>query len=74
MCLACEEQDYFFRVWCAGFLARGEMPPGVTQEDLDAMGFELPAGLRGKDKAERPASSAAVPSANPFACDSPDGE
>ena len=74
MCLACEEQDYFFRVWCADFLARGEMPPGVTQEDLDAMGFELPAALRGKDKAEQPASPAAASSASPFACDSPDGE
>jgi hypothetical protein len=29
MCLACEEQEYFFRIWCAGFLARGELPPGV---------------------------------------------
>ena len=23
MCLACEEQEYFFRLWCADFLARG---------------------------------------------------
>ena len=50
MCLACEEQEYFFRVWCAGFLARGELPPDVTVEDLEAMGFELPASLR-KDQA-----------------------
>ena len=33
MCLACEEQEYFFRIWCAD-LARGEMPPGMTAEDL----------------------------------------
>ena len=32
MCLACEEQEYFFRIWCLDFLARGEMPPGVTAE------------------------------------------
>ncbi|MEA2949702.1 MAG: hypothetical protein QOI40_5032, partial [Alphaproteobacteria bacterium] len=32
MCLACEEQEYFFRLWCADFLARGEMPPGVAVE------------------------------------------
>src|ERR1700687_2392029 len=42
MCLACEEQEYFFRLWCADFLARGEMPPGVTAEDLEAMGLPLP--------------------------------
>ncbi len=73
MCLACEEQEYFFRVWCAGFIARGEMPPGVTPEDLAAMGFELPAALRGKDKPESPATPAAAP-ADAFVCDSPDGE
>jgi hypothetical protein len=73
MCLACEEQDYFFRVWCAGFIARGELPPGVTEEDLDAMGFELPEALRGKPKPEQPAATPA-PAASAFACDSPDGE
>ena len=72
MCLACEEQDYFFRVWCAGFIARGEMPPGVTEEDLDAMGFELPAAMRGKPKP--PTATAAAPAASAFSCDSPDGE
>ena len=30
MCLACEQQEYFFRLWCADFLARGEIPPGQT--------------------------------------------
>jgi len=72
MCLACEEQDYFFRVWCAGFIARGELPPGVSADDLDAMGFELPPALRSKDKPQQPATAADP--ANPFACDSPDGE
>ena len=46
MCLACEEQEYFFRLWCAGFLARGEMPPGVTADDLEAHG---PAAAEGDD-------------------------
>ena len=70
MCLACEEQEYFFRMWCADFLARGEMPPGVTVEDLDAMGLPRP----------RPAAAGAtlaaerrlVPAAGAFVCDSPD--
>jgi hypothetical protein len=70
MCLACEEQEYFFRMWCAGFLARGELPPGVTAEDLEAMGFELPAALRAGGKPQP--APAAAPGA--FACDSPDGE
>ena len=69
MCLACEEQEYFFRAWCAGFLARGEMPPGVAADDLNAMGFELPSA-RSKDL---PPPTAAAP-ATAFACDSPDGE
>jgi len=68
MCLACEEQEYFFRVWCADFLARGEMPPGVTAEDLEALGLPLPAaGGSEQQPAKRPA-----PAANAFACDSPD--
>jgi hypothetical protein len=70
MCLACEEQEYFFRVWCADFLARGEMPPGVTAEDLEAMGLPLPkaaAAGSGQAPAKPPA-----PAASAFACDSPD--
>ena len=76
MCLACEEQEYFFRVWCVGFLARGEMPPGVTMEDLEAMGLPPPKGTAaGPDgAADGPSASAKAPApaANAFACDSPD--
>ena len=68
MCLACEEQEYFFRVWCVDFLARGEMPPGVTMEDLEAMGLPPPNAKAG---GAAPAKLAA-PAANAFACDSPD--
>ena len=74
MCLACEEQEYFFRMWCAGFLARGEMPPGVTAEDLQALGLPLPTRATGgaaqepaQPQKQRPASAA-----DAFACDSPD--
>ncbi len=77
MCLACEEQEYFFRVWCAGFLARGEMPPGVSAEDLQALGLPLPKNkaeggvgqesAKQEDKAQRSA-----PGAGAFVCDSPD--
>jgi hypothetical protein len=67
MCLACEEQEYFFRLWCADFLARGEMPPGVTEEDLEALGLPKPAARAEQQSAQRPA-----PAANAFVCDSPD--
>jgi hypothetical protein len=61
MCLACEEQEYFFRVWCADFLARGEMPPGVTAEDLEAMGLPLPKpAVAGSDHAPAKASAPAA--------------
>jgi hypothetical protein len=76
MCLACEEQEYFFRVWCAGFLARGEMPPGVTAEDLQALGLPQPKGAaggagQGHETQDRKAQHSA-PGADAFACDSPD--
>jgi hypothetical protein len=79
MCLACEEQEYFFRIWCAGFLARGEMPPGVSTEDLEALGLPLPkkrddsAGQE-PDKAAKQDRKAqrSTPGADAFACDSPD--
>jgi len=70
MCLACEEQEYFFRLWCADFLARGEMPPGVTAEDLDALG--LPPPKAAGEGAEQTPAKVSAPAANPFVCDSPD--
>jgi hypothetical protein len=73
MCLACQEQEYFFRLWCADFLARGEMPPGMTADDLTALGFPppKPVGVSepGPDepKRQQPPSASST-----FACDSPD--
>ena len=57
MCLACEQQEHFFRLWCADFVARGEMPPGVTREHLQALGLPLPeaAGAR-PEPSRRPAA------------------
>ena len=69
MCLACEEQEFFFRAWCADFLARGEMPPGVTAEDLEALGLPQPAA----GGAGRPTAARVTPgAANAFTCDSGD--
>jgi hypothetical protein len=74
MCLACEQQEYFFRLWCAEFLARGEIPPGLTAEDLQALGLPLP---KPADKPADNSSKQELPkrpdrAANAFACDSPD--
>jgi hypothetical protein len=70
MCLACEQQEYFFRVWCARFLARNEMPPGVTAEDLQALGLSPPKSASGKGEEDlrKPEPRAG----NGFGCDSPD--
>jgi len=70
MCLACEEQEYFFRLWCVDFLARGEMPPGLTAEDLQALGLPLPKPAASSPKQELPKRPSRA--ANAFACDSPD--
>ena len=66
MCLACEQQGYFFRMWCADFIARGEMPPGVTAEDLKELDLPLPKASNAK--ADRSASAG---SGSTFACDAP---
>ena len=70
MCLACEQQEYFFRLWCAEFLARGEIPPGLTAEDLQALGLPLPNPADNSSKQELPKGPDGA--ANAFACDSPD--
>jgi hypothetical protein len=68
MCLACEQQEYFFRLWCAKFLARNEMPPGVTVEDLQALGLSPPKAAAGGREEDKPQPSAG----NAFACDPAD--
>lgn len=42
MCLACQESDYFFRLYIADKVARGEMPTGMTEDDLRELGIALP--------------------------------
>jgi hypothetical protein len=74
MCLACQEQEYFFRLWCADFLARGEMPPGVTADDLEALGLPLPKPPSdgSEQRSNEGKRQSPVTAANTFACDSPD--
>jgi len=68
--LPVNNRSIFFRLWCADFLARGEIPPGLTVEDLQALGLPLPkpaASGRKRKLPKRPAIAV-----NTFACDSPD--
>ena len=74
MCLACEEADNYFRLQLIDQIARGEMPPGMTAEDLEAMGLPPPKPVVGGAEVE-PANQPAkrpTPAANAFVCDSPD--
>jgi hypothetical protein len=68
MCLACEEQEMMFRYFVEQALANGEIPEGLTVEDIESMGYTAPPALKA---AESPAASKR---ANAFVCDSPDGE
>ena len=56
------------------FLARGEMPPGVTAADLEAMGLPKPAvgALAQEPATQQPTKPRSASAANAFACDSPD--
>jgi hypothetical protein len=92
MCLACEAQQEFFRVWCADMerkdldardkrghddaerpgspiVARGERPPGVSPQDLLAMGLPVPPSAA---VPPGPSSARRGQGAATFTCDSPD--
>jgi hypothetical protein len=70
MCLACEQQEYFFRLWCAKFLARNAMPPGVTVKDLQALGLSPPTPGTGKPEKDLPKPGPGA--ADAFSCDAAD--
>src|SRR4051812_31967416 len=42
MCMACEEADLYYRWQMLETIAKGEMPPGMTEDDLRAMEMPLP--------------------------------
>jgi hypothetical protein len=78
MCMACEEGDNFFRLLLVDQIARGEMPEGLTAQDLTNMGLPQPGEIeittepdgtviyRQKAPGKRPQ--------NAFVCDSPADE
>jgi hypothetical protein len=80
MCMACEEAEMFYRWQILEKVAKGEMPPGMTEDDLRAMDMPLPGEV---ELVEQPDGRVLLrkvrnpkPAAKPasFACDSPDSE
>ena len=81
MCMACEEADMYYRWQLLETIAKGEMPRGMTEEDLRAMEMPVPGEIelieepdgrviiRKVAAAKRPAKPA-----DAFVCDTPDNE
>ena len=42
MCMACEEAEMYYRWQLLEQIAKGEMPAGLTEDDLRAMDMPLP--------------------------------
>ena len=83
MCMACEEADLYYRWQMLELIAKGEMPPGMTEDDLRAMEMPVPGEIEMIEEAdgrivirkvEKPARRSKAKAANAFVCDSPDGE
>jgi hypothetical protein len=80
MCMACEEAEMFYRWQILEKVAKGEMPPGMTEDDLRAMDMPLPGEVELVEQPDGRVLLRKVKKAKPaartadFACDSPDSE
>ena len=77
MCLACEEAELYFRWQLLEQIAKGEMPPGMTEDDLRAMQLPLPGEVARFEEPDgtisfRKVDRAAKGKPSAFVCDSPD--
>jgi hypothetical protein len=82
MCMACEESQMYYRWNLLEQIAKGEMPEGMTEEDLRAMELPVPGEVEIVEEADgsivikrvaEPKRSKKVqPAANSFVCDTPD--
>ncbi len=79
MCMACEEAEMFYRWQLLERIAKGEMPEGMTEDDLRAMEMPLPGEIELVEEPDgrviiRKVSKSPKPKAkaNVFVCDSPD--
>ena len=77
MCMACQEAEMYYRWQILEQIAKGEMPRGMTEDDLRAMEMPLPGEIElveepdGRVIIRKVAQPAAKPS-NAFVCDTPD--
>lgn len=81
MCMACEEAEMFYRWRLLEQIAKGEMPEGISEDDLRAMGMPLPGEV---ELVEGPDGQVTVRKVTPkraikkpaatFVCDTPDSE
>jgi hypothetical protein len=74
MCLACEESEMYYRWQLLQQIAKGEMPVGVTEDDLRAMELPLPGEVELVEEPDgtmvlKRKTAAAAPKANAFICD-----
>ncbi len=81
MCMACEESDMAYRWQLVEQIAKGEMPSGLTAQDLSDMGLPQPGEIETTQEPDgtviyRQKAPAAKlpPRASAFVCDSPDDE
>jgi hypothetical protein len=79
MCMACEEAEMFYRWQLLERIAKGEMPQGMTEDDLRAMEMPLPGEIELVEEPDgrviiRKVAKAAKSEIKPsvFVCDSPD--
>jgi hypothetical protein len=76
--MACEEADMYYRWRLLEQIAKGEMPSGMTEDDLRAMEMPVPGEIELVEEPDgrviirrvRPAK----PAAAAFVCDTPDNE
>ena len=80
MCLACEEADMYYRWQLLQQIAKGDMPEGVSEDDLRLMGLPLPGEIEVVEEPDgtkvvrqkAPTETAPKEKASAFTCDSPD--
>jgi hypothetical protein len=77
MCMACEEAELYYRWQLLEQLAKGEMPAGLTEDDLRAMEMPLPGEIARFEEPDgtisfRKVAKAVKPKPSAFVCDSPD--
>jgi hypothetical protein len=80
MCFACEEADMSYRWLLVEQIAKGEMPSGLTAQDLTDMGLPQPGEIETTRQPDgtviyrQKAPPAVQPAASRFVCDTPDSE